>query len=241
MGPRSSRGHRRRRGGAGFAGGPGGHTLVEIAVALAIIAVLAALAIWSSRSELATFRLKRTARMFHADLQYLRAEAIASDREMRLRFLAADADMDPAASQVGSWILQAGNRSSNSNDWDTLPIDEDGEVSDVKGTRDIGEDGNREEPAVSLLPWPTLRGPGGSGGNADCIVYSPRGILANPPSDFVNGYITVEFVNKDALLDGVDQRLRIRVSRSGYARLEAGASSTLPDNAVGSGTTSTMP
>lgn len=216
-----------------------GHTLVEIAVALAIVAILAAIGIWSSRSELATFRLKRTARMFHADLQHLRAESIASSREMRLKFLAADADMDPAEDQVGAWLLQAGNRSSSSTVWDTLPIDEDGVPSDGSGQRDIGDGGNDEQPHVSLAPWPALRGPGA--GNEDCLVFSPRGILANPPGDFVNGYVTVEFVNKDALADGADQRLRVRVSRSGYARIEAGPSSTLPDNPVGTGTSSSAP
>lgn len=208
-------------------------------MALAIVAVLAALAVWNSRSELATFRLKRTARMFHADLQHLRAESIASDREMRLKFVAADELMAPGEDQVGAWLLQAGNRSSSSTTWDTLPIDEDGVSSDGSGQRDIGEGGNHEEPDVSLAPWPALRGPGA--GNEDCLVFSPRGILANPPGDFVNGYVTVEFVNKDALLNGADQRLRVRVSRSGYARIEAGPSSTLPDNPVGSGASSSAP
>ncbi|MFN7147807.1 MAG: Tfp pilus assembly protein FimT/FimU, partial [Myxococcota bacterium] len=86
-----------------------GHTLVELAVAIAVVGVLAAMGWWSVQDEVDRFRMMKAARLLQSDLQALRALAIASNRETRIVFTAADAALDPNADQVGAWLLQAGN------------------------------------------------------------------------------------------------------------------------------------
>lgn len=205
-----------------------GHVLLELVIALAILGILAGLG-WSQvRDEVDRYRMKKTARMLHADLQSLRALAIATNRETRLRLVEGDTALDPADTQVGAWDLQVGDRSNGSTEWDTLPVDEDGVVDVSEGERNIGEGGADEASRISLAQWSALAGPGS--GNEDTIVFSPRGWITNPADDFVDGYIALELVNKGA---PQDERIVIRVSRGGLARMELGASSELPAATVG--------
>ncbi len=210
-----------------------GHTLVELAVALSILGILAGMGWSSMQGEVDRFRMMQATRLLHSDLQSLRALAISSSRETRLFFLAADAALDPADVQVGEWLLQAGNRSTGSNEWDTLPIDLNGEANNSMGERSLDPDGANEAPHISLAPWPALDGPGT--GNADAIVFSPRGWVTNPVSDFTDGFVALRIVDKRALGRGETIEATVRISRGGLARIEVGASSTLPANAVGAG------
>jgi hypothetical protein len=212
---------------------------VEVAVALAIVAVLAAIGLSSARDEINRYHLMKAARRLHADVLYLKSEAITSNREMRLKLVAYDEAMDASAPQEGEWLLQAGNRASMSTSWDTLPVDVDGVPDESDGVRDLGVDGTEEATSISLAPWPALAGPGSTGESADAIVFSPRGMVANPPTDFVNGYVTLTLVNKAAAQRGGEEEVRVRISRGGLARLETGASSTLPENDVGTGEATT--
>jgi type II secretory pathway pseudopilin PulG len=204
---------------------------VELVVAIAIIGILAGMG-WSTiQPEVDRFRMMKAARMLHADLQSLRATAIATNRETRIVFTVADDALDPADVQVGEWLLQAGDRSTASVEWDTLPIDDGTDSSE--GERSLSPGGADETPHVSLARWPTLLGPGTD--NADAIVFSPRGWVANPAGDFADGYVALRIVNKRALGRGADESVTLRVSRGGLTRLEVGASTTLPATTVGTG------
>lgn len=208
-----------------------GHTLLELLAALAILGVLAAIGWWSARDQLSRFRLMKSARTLHADLVTLRATAVATNRETRLLLVARDAALDPAEPQLGEWLLQAGNRSTNSSAWDTLPIDIGGEADDSDGERSLSPGGANEARGISLADGPALAGP--SGGNENAIVFSPRGWVVNPGGDFVDGYISLELVDKVALADGRDQRVTVRVSRAGLSRIETGPNTALAANPVG--------
>ncbi|MDP2306848.1 MAG: GspH/FimT family pseudopilin [Pseudomonadota bacterium] len=219
-----------------LAGSRSGHTLVELAVAIAIVGILAGMG-WSAiQPEVDRFRMLKAARMLHSDLQSLRAMAIATNRETRIVFTVADDALDPADVQVGEWLLQAGDRSNASVEWDTLPID-DG-TSGSEGERSLSPGGADETPHVSLARWPTLVGPGTD--NADAIVFSPRGWVANPAKDFADGYVALRIVNKRALGRGAVEEVTLRVSRGGLTRLEVGASTTLPATDVGTGEASSQ-
>ena len=208
-----------------------GYTFPEIAIVLGILAILASIAVYSAQDSITEYRMMKSARLFQSDVQLLRSLAINTNRQTRLKLVAADVDMVPGDAQVGEWLLQVGNRSSRSNEWDTLPIDRDGSSSSDEGERSLSVGGNDEAPWISLAPWQTLVGPGLD--NTDCIVFSPRGWLENPPGDFVNGYIDLTIVNKRALALGGPEKVLLRVSRGGLARMELGEHSALPDNAVG--------
>lgn len=215
-----------------------GSTLVELAVAIAIIGILAAVGWGTLRNQVAQFHLMQAARLLHSDLQNLRTLAITTNRETRVVFTVADQALDPADIQSGEWLLQVGNRSTSSTEWDTLPIDLNGEgVSDL-GERSLAEGGYNECDEISLAPWPTLVGPGTT--NADSLVFSPRGWITNPPADFPDGYVVLDFVNKRALARGVDQRARVRISRGGLARIETSENNRLPENPVGAAEASTQ-
>ena len=69
-----------------------------------------------------------------------------------------------------------------------------------------------------MAPWESLAGPGVN--NADAIVFGPRGHVINPASDFGDdGTITLMLVNKRALLDGTEDTVSLKVSRSGLVRM----------------------
>ena len=207
-----------------------GHTLVELAIALAVIGVLVGIGWGVFIDRVTTYRMYSVGRMLQTDLTTLRSLAIDTNREARLHFVEADVAMDPTDVQLGAWDLQLGNRASGSTEWDTLPLDVEGVVDVSEGERNLGEGGNNETKGISLASWGTL--------DDDSIVFSPRGWIANSKSSFVGGYITVEIVNKRALGMGGDEHVTISVARSGYVHSSASESQDVSGNAVGDAGTS---
>lgn len=175
--------------------------------------------------------MMKAARLLQADVQNLRSISISTNRETRMLLVEGDASLDPEQPYLGVWTLQVGNRSLGSTEWDTLPLDE-ANTDNSQGERDISEGAAQDMPDISLASWDTLSGPGS--GNDNAIVFSPRGWVSNPSEDFVDGFVTLRVVNKHALAQGYNQEARLKIARSGFARLEASESTTLPDNAVGS-------
>ena len=217
-------------------GGRAGHTLVEIGVVLSILAVLVALGVAGAREQIGQFRLMSAARLLQSDVQGLRALAVSQNREARLVIAESDANMNPAEAQVGMWLLQVGDKSRGSTVWDTLPIDEDGVADGSEGERSLDVDGSEERPGISLASPPPLAGPGL--GNQDTIVFSPRGFVANPSADFIDGFITVELVNKRGSADGGSlPRVRLRIARGGLAHMETSEATALAAGSVGAGGT----
>ena len=182
-----------------------GFTLPEVMMAIAIVAALASIGWYTAQDSIARNRMIRVARMLQSDIQLLRTMAITTNRETRLKLVHADSALDPGAAQQGEWLLQVGDRSDRSTEWDTLPINEPGwdgvvAVVDDEGERSLAPGGSKEAPWISLASWTPLAGPGL--GNADCVVFSPRGWVENPPGDFRIGYIALRIVNKRAMLGG---------------------------------------
>lgn len=208
-----------------LAGDRKAHTLVEIAVALAIVSVAAGLAWGVMGDRVGTSKMLGVARMIAADLNTVRTVAIDHNRESRLLFVEADHDLNVEDAQHGAWRLQVGNKLSGSDEWDTLPADENGVVDETEGIRSLEVGGETETRGISLADWGDLEG--------DAITFSPRGWVSNPASDFVGGYITLQVVNKLTEGGTVSQRANIRLSRTGMVRIEVSEATSLPATSVG--------
>lgn len=202
------------------------HTLVELAVALAIISVAAALGWGTLEHRLATQRMLRGARMLSGDLAMLRTIAIDHSRESRLVLIEADGALDPDDVQHGAWRLQVGNKPAGSDEWDTLPMDVGGVVDESDGIRSLEPGGETELRGISLAQWSPL--------DSDAIRFSPRGWVDNPAGDFSGGYLTLELVNKQK----GGERVVLRIARSGMVRVEVSESTALPGTTVGNSATS---
>lgn len=199
-----------------------GFTLIEIVVVLAIIGVMAAVGFGTVQHLIPRFRMIQVARDMDGDIADLRNTAIGQNRETRLLLVDADPSWsDASAPSAGRWLLQVGNRSINSTRWDTLPVDAEADGSDdqtAEGTVDISEGSSSEVRGVSLQPWSALAGPNAN--NADAIVFSPRGWVTNPASDFgSDGFITLTLVNKKAMEQGIEDSISLQIARSGLVRM----------------------
>ncbi len=197
-------------------------TLLELLLVLGILATLAAIGWGTLRAHVPRYRLVEAGTLLAESVQALRMAAITSDRETRLVLAEPDPDPGDPAAFGGHWWMQAGNRPAGSTAWEYLPIDADDGADDDRGegTVDLGRGGNHRMPGVGLARWDPLEGPGT--GNAEAIVFTPRGWVGNPPGDFdAQGYISLRLVNKRALASGLDDAVYVRVARSGYVRMES--------------------
>jgi hypothetical protein len=181
------------------------------------------------------------AKRLSKDIENLRMLAVASDVETRLVLEAPDPDQSNPASYGGSWRRQAGNLSALSTSWEDLPIDAQVDGNDDErgeGLVSLGADGNLPSSGVGLAEWDALTGPGN--GNAESIVFSPRGWVTNPATDFDSqGYITLRIVNKVALGKGIADEVHVRVARSGFIRLESTLGPEPNENPLGTGGSTT--
>jgi Tfp pilus assembly protein FimT len=200
-----------------------GFTLVEMGFVLFMIGLFSAIGWGSIQDDLPRFRMIDVAKGLASDIDELRTTAINLNLETRILLESTDPDEVDPASYGGAWRRQAGNSSNQSSRWEDLPVDANRDGSDDErglGPVDLGVEGNRRSKGVGLADWGALTGPGA--GNANAIVFTPRGWVANPASDFDSqGYITLTLVNKVALQKGLVDEIHVRIARSGYIRLES--------------------
>lgn len=204
-----------------------GLTLIEIAIVVAIIGVLAAIGFGSIREALPRYRTRQAALQFAGEVDRLRTLAIMNNRYYRVWLVEYDdAPTNPGTNSVGRYMLQALHPNGV---WDTLPVDADVDGSDdatAEGDVWFAKGGNKDDeiPDVSILQWDTIGGPtfgARSASNENCIVFSPRGWLKNPDSDLADGFIHVDFINREAAVQGKsDEVYRVSVYRSGFARVD---------------------
>lgn len=216
MGPTSLRLRRRRS----------GVSMIEMAVVVAIIGILAAIGSMMMTGTLPSWRTRQGATDFAAVVNLARNKAIADGYEYRVRVVTTDADIDGDSANVGVYTLERGNKSSGSDVWDILPVDDNGPDT-AEGTYDIGMGGDEQLRGVSIA------GTGSSAVDGDDIVVSPRGFITNPDADFDSeGHITVTFVNKTARIAGESDERVVQISRSGMVRLVQG-NSTFATSPIG--------
>jgi prepilin-type N-terminal cleavage/methylation domain-containing protein len=214
-----------------------GFTLIEVAIVVALFAVLAAIGWGSTRNQMPRYRLIRASKGLKSDLVSLKHLAVLTNRETRLTLVSSPGDCGDVEAFGGSWWLQAGDRSRGSKSWEFLPIDapETGEDAEQgEGRVDLGDGGNRELKDVCLEDWESLHGPGT--GNAESIVFSPRGWVRNPAADFNgDGYMEFVLTNQSALRMGVEDRVKVLVSRAGMVKMHSTLGYEMVDNPIGVG------
>lgn len=201
-----------------------GFTLLEITIVVGIIGVLTGLAVWQSRDFVPRLKTRAAALEFAKHIDLLRMLALRTNSESRLCLL----DYDSAPSNIssaaaGKYSLQLGNKSLNSDDWDYLPDDFYDNSNDDQqglGTIDMSPSGKQYRKYVSLADWGSSIG-GPDVGNSSCIVFSPRGYVRNPASDFNSqGFLEVTFVNKFARNEGESLDYIVMIARTGMTRID---------------------
>jgi len=218
-----------------------GFTLIEVLIVVALFGVLAAIGWGSTRDQMPRYRLIRASKGLKGDLVNLKNLAVLTNRETRLLLVSSPGDCDEVDVYGGQWHLQAGDRSRGSDNWEFLPIDTEVEGEDEErgeGEVNLAEGGNRQQKDVCLESWGDIRGPGS--GNADAIVFSPRGWLRNPATDFDgSGYMELTLTNQAAAQKGVEDKVKILVSRAGMVKMHSTLGHEMIDNPVGLGGSST--
>ena len=201
-----------------------GYTLIESMFVIIILGILATLAWSSMRSTFPRYYTNQAARHLKSDLMTLRKIAVESNRETRLRFLSHGGDCSDVFSGGGAWELSIGDKSLGSKKWDLLPEDSFNDNVDddqSQGIRKIEKNNNTSEKDVCLHEWNALIGPSANGANnQDAVVFSPRGWVRNPSTDFAtNGFIELAIYNQDAARAQKEHKLVVQLSSSGMVRV----------------------
>ena len=216
-----------------------GFSLLELVVVLAIILIAALIGAGSIQPYLPRFRMVSVAKRMQSDLRMLQSLAMQTGRQARMRLVAPVGDCGDHGAWGGGWVKELGNRSAGSTDWDVLPPDAlaDGRDDDQStGVYDFSDGGNHPARNVCLNEWDAIAGPGA--GSADSLVFSPRGSLANPVTDFPDGTIRITLSNQAAAREGVTDQVHVVVSAAGWTGLESTQGVAATDGTVGASTSS---
>lgn len=217
-------------------------TLLELMIVVGIIAALAALGISASTELLPRFKTRQAAYQFARQAELARQLAMTERKQVRILMVEYDNyATDPDQANKGLYRIQMGNRASGSTVWDTLPF-ESGSADTYlgEGTVDLSKGGLHYKKGVSIDNWGTLSGPGS--GNADAIVFSNRGTVMNPSSDFdSNGNIPIVFVNKPSArkVSTDPETFVVNITRTGMIRVDSNRGSEYPEYVNGTRHTTT--
>ncbi len=213
-----------------------GVTLVEIAIVVALIGILAAIGAGMMNELMPSWRTRRAARDFAAHASQARAMAIADNVQYRVYVEETDPDPASGTTNIGVYWVQKGDLAAHSTAWDTLPVDMSGsDALTGEGYVNIQQDAQDSLPWVSIEALPAVLA--GEDSWTDSIIFNPRGMLDNPASDFTcdingdsssDGYICVKFVNNKAAAVGTTDEWTVLISRAGSVRMQHG-----DDDAVG--------
>jgi len=203
-----------------------GFTLLEVAIVCVVIGILSAIAGWQVQAMLPKFRTRAAAVEFAKYVDMCKNLAIRANKECKITIL--EADSSPGSlgtANIGKYSISMGNSSRDSTAWDILPEDTfvTGDTTDADQTMgiiDLSAAGEQRQQKVSIMH--TVGSIGGPGnGLSDSIVFSPRGFVTNPPTDFnATGYIEIVFANKLAMSENISENFVVMITKTGMTRLD---------------------
>lgn len=200
---------------------------------VSIIMILTALGYSYASEQIPRSRTRMAAMDFASFVNQCRSIAMVNGTSCRILLVEYDPDLGDIETNAGMYLVQGGT---SAGDWDTLPLDVLESGSDAQtgtGTIDLAS-GQTRLRNVSIARWEPI---GGSGiGNNNALVFDSRGFLSNPPDDFIDGKISVTFVNKAAEEKGVQDHWTVQVTRAGLAQIDANLR-TSDDNFTNAGGT----
>lgn len=218
-----------------------GVTLLEIAIVLAIIGIMAAIGASYLSPMLPSWRTRRAAYEFASHVEMARQLAGTDVNGYRIRIMAYDDDANSDTESKGAYTVAAAKPPGSAIEWDVLPQEEEGgDDSQGEGTFDFSEISPAGAlPGVSLLPFEAHPAP-----EDDALVFDTRGFLTNSDGDFGDaGTIDFTFLNKRAWLKGVEDSWTVCVNRTGMVRVSSvrspGCMGSASIVATSNGTTST--
>lgn len=203
-----------------------GFTLLELTIVVAVVGVMASIAIWRMRESKPHWETRTAAKEFAKHIDLMRMLALRSNKEARLCLIDYDTSPSDLTANAGEYTLQLGNKSLNSDEWDYLPddlFDDDSDDDQLNGTVDLSNaSGEYYRQNVSIGDWQNSQTIGGPYvNNTDCIVFSPRGFVMNPASDFnTQGFIEITFINKHARNESRVDDYIVMIARSGMTRID---------------------
>jgi len=169
-----------------------GFSLLELAITIAILGILAAVAAPSLSRYIGRYRLNTATQRLAEHITLCRTMAISSNREYAIQFLEADGELVGGdwRDNVGAYRFMRGNRPRASTSWEAVALD----VARADGRVDLA-DGPGDANGISLEEWTALEGPTQSA-LPDALVFGAHGFSTNTPSDFEELYVRIVLRNK---------------------------------------------